>query len=95
MTGQRFLWNIGGIVLEGKSVQVPPYRSKTTLSVLFHLIQNSAVRSRGFAHVSSLELRENTHSVSDKRITHSKENEKLCMKLKNNSLQLREFRKAS
>jgi hypothetical protein len=95
MTDQRFLWNIGGIVLEGKSVQVPPYRPKTTLSLLFHLIQNSVVRGRCFAHIPSLELREKTHSVSDKRITHSKGNEKSCMELKNNSLHLREFRKAS
>jgi hypothetical protein len=81
VTDQRFLWKIGGIVLEGKSVQVPLYRPKTAHTLVFHLIQASAVRGRGMSHgiaqVPCLELREQTHSVPDKRITHSKGNKKI------------------
>jgi len=82
VTNQRFLWNIGGIVLEGKSVQVPLFcRPKNSHSLVFHLIQASEVGGRGLshgiAHVPCLELLEQTHSVSDKRITNSKGNKKL------------------
>jgi hypothetical protein len=82
VTDQRFLWIVGGIVLEGNSVQVPLfYQPKNSHSLVFHLIQASAVRGRelrhGIAHVPCLELREQTHSVSDKLITHSEGNKKL------------------
>jgi len=79
MTDQRILWNIGGIILEGKSVQVPLFiGQKTSYILAFHLIQVSVIRGRGLshgiAHVPCLELREQKHSVSYKRITHSKGN---------------------
>jgi len=85
VTDQRFLWNVGGIVLEGKPFQVPLfYWSKTAHSLVFYLIQASAFRGRGLSHgiaqVPCLEIREQIYSVSDKRITHSKGNKNLVDK---------------
>jgi hypothetical protein len=85
VTDQRFLWKVVGIVLEGKSVQVPLfYWPKTAHSLVFYLIKASAFRSwelsHDIAHVPYLELREQIHSVSDKQITYSKGNKKFVDK---------------
>jgi hypothetical protein len=63
VTDQRFLWNAGGIVLEGKPIQVPLFiGQKSAHNLVFYLILASAFRGRGLrhdiAHVPCLELRE-------------------------------------